>query len=92
MVFSGGPCTEGPGLVVSNELKEPIRSHHDIDRDSGKHFKRASKVMTVPSFYFFMINPDLFRSSTRHLPNEFLLTATSLISSLVVSIKLVSSK
>ncbi|KAI0761319.1 copii coat protein [Trametes elegans] len=43
MVFSGGPATEGPGLVVSNELKEPIRSHHDIDRDSAKHFKRASK-------------------------------------------------
>lgn len=47
MVFSGGPCTEGPGLVVSNELREPIRSHHDIERDSVKHFKRATKV---PSF------------------------------------------
>ncbi|CAE6469906.1 unnamed protein product [Rhizoctonia solani] len=43
MVFSGGPATEGPGMVVSNELREPIRSHHDIDRDSVKHFKRASK-------------------------------------------------
>ncbi|KAI0667265.1 copii coat protein [Trametes maxima] len=43
MVFAGGPATEGPGMVVSNELKEPIRSHHDIDRDSAKHFKRASK-------------------------------------------------
>ncbi|KAH8113783.1 copii coat protein [Phellopilus nigrolimitatus] len=43
MVFAGGPCTEGPGLVVSNELREPIRSHHDIDRDSVKHFKRATK-------------------------------------------------
>ncbi|KAL5499189.1 SEC23 [Sanghuangporus vaninii] len=43
MVFAGGPCTEGPGLVVSNELREPIRSHHDIDRDSAKHFKRATK-------------------------------------------------
>lgn len=44
MVFAGGPATEGPGMVVSNELKEPIRSHHDIDRDSVKHFKRATKV------------------------------------------------
>lgn len=44
MVFAGGPATDGPGMVVSNELKEPIRSHHDIDRDSAKHFKRASKV------------------------------------------------
>ena len=44
MVFAGGAATEGPGMVVSNELKEPIRSHHDIDRDSVKHFKRATKV------------------------------------------------
>jgi hypothetical protein len=44
MLFSGGPATDGPGLVVSPELREPIRSHHDIDRDSVKHFKRAAKV------------------------------------------------
>lgn len=43
MLFSGGPCTEGPGMVVGQELREPIRSHHDIDRDSVKHFKRATK-------------------------------------------------
>lgn len=43
MLFAGGPATEGPGLVVSNELKEPIRSHHDIDRDTVKHYKRAIK-------------------------------------------------
>ena len=35
-------------MVVNNELKEPIRSHHDIDRDSAKHFKRASKVINIP--------------------------------------------
>jgi protein transport protein SEC23 len=44
MLFSGGPATDGPGMVVSSELREPIRSHHDIDRDSVKHFKRATKV------------------------------------------------
>ncbi|KAF9512932.1 hypothetical protein BS47DRAFT_1317957 [Hydnum rufescens UP504] len=43
MLFSGGPATEGPGLVVGPALKEPIRSHHDIDRDTVKHFKRATK-------------------------------------------------
>lgn len=43
MLFAGGPATDGPGLVVSPELREPIRSHHDIDRDSVKHFKRATK-------------------------------------------------
>jgi hypothetical protein len=45
ILFAGGPATEGPGMVVSNELKEPIRSHHDIDRDTVKHYKRAIKVI-----------------------------------------------
>lgn len=47
MLFAGGPATEGPGMVVGQELREPIRSHHDIDRDSVKHFKRATKVSLV---------------------------------------------
>jgi protein transport protein SEC23 len=43
MLFSGGPATEGPGMVVGPELKEPIRSHHDIDRDNIKYYKKALK-------------------------------------------------
>lgn len=43
MLFAGGPATEGPGMVVSNELKEPIRSHHDIERESAKYYKKAIK-------------------------------------------------
>ncbi|KIJ36358.1 hypothetical protein M422DRAFT_261312 [Sphaerobolus stellatus SS14] len=43
MVFTGGAATEGPGMVVGPELREPIRSHHDIEKDSIKHFKRAVK-------------------------------------------------
>jgi hypothetical protein len=78
-------------MVVSNELKEPIRSHHDIDRDSAKHFKRASKVIKMPHFCF-VTNPNPSRSSTRHSLNEFLLMVMSLISSLAVLIKSGSSK
>jgi protein transport protein SEC23 len=44
MLFSGGPATEGPGMVVGPELREPIRSHHDIDRDNIKYYKKALKV------------------------------------------------
>lgn len=44
MLFTGGPATEGPGMVVGPELKEPIRSHHDIDKDNIKYFKKALKV------------------------------------------------
>ncbi|KAK4046985.1 GTPase-activating protein S23 [Microbotryomycetes sp. JL201] len=43
MLFAGGPATEGPGMVVGVELREPIRSHHDIERDNVRYFKRSSK-------------------------------------------------
>ncbi|CAG8641256.1 8956_t:CDS:2, partial [Paraglomus occultum] len=43
MLFCGGPATEGPGMVVGIELKEPIRSHHDIERDNIKYYKRSVK-------------------------------------------------
>ncbi|TPX32373.1 hypothetical protein SmJEL517_g04553 [Synchytrium microbalum] len=43
MLFSGGACTEGPGLIVGPELREPIRTHHDLDKDTAKHAKKASK-------------------------------------------------
>ncbi|KAG2366035.1 hypothetical protein BDR07DRAFT_1470221 [Suillus spraguei] len=49
MGFTGGPAMEGPGMVVSNELKEPICSHHNIERDSTKHYKRALKFYEGPA-------------------------------------------
>lgn len=47
MLFAGGPATEGPGLVVGPELREPMRSHHDIDRDNIKYYKKALKVRSI---------------------------------------------
>ncbi|XP_041353261.1 protein transport protein Sec23A-like isoform X2 [Gigantopelta aegis] len=43
MLFVGGPCTQGPGMVVGDELKHPIRSHHDIEKDNCKYMKKAMK-------------------------------------------------
>ncbi|KJE96351.1 hypothetical protein, variant [Capsaspora owczarzaki ATCC 30864] len=43
MLFMGGPATQGPGIAVSNELKEPIRSTHDIEKDNAKYLKKALK-------------------------------------------------
>ncbi|XP_076441689.1 protein transport protein Sec23A-like isoform X2 [Babylonia areolata] len=43
MLFLGGPCTQGPGMVVGDELKHPIRSHHDIEKDNCKYMKKAMK-------------------------------------------------
>lgn len=48
MLFAGGAATEGPGMVVGPELREPIRSHHDIDRDNVKYYKKALKVNLLP--------------------------------------------
>ncbi|VUG17538.1 SEC23 [Brettanomyces bruxellensis] len=43
MLFSAGACTFGPGKIVGTELKEPIRSHSDIDKGSASHYKKAVK-------------------------------------------------
>lgn len=53
MLFTGGPCTEGPGMVVGPELRESIRSHHDIDRDNIKYYKKALKVRQID--YIFLL-------------------------------------
>lgn len=42
-LFSAGLCTLQPGMIVGNKLKEPIRSHSDIDKDNAKHYKKAVK-------------------------------------------------
>lgn len=42
-LFSGGPPTQGPGMAVGPELREPIRSHHDLEKDTARHAKKALK-------------------------------------------------
>ncbi|XP_078001202.1 protein transport protein Sec23A-like [Glandiceps talaboti] len=43
MLFVGGPATQGPGMVVNDELKMPIRSHHDVEKDNIKYMRKAIK-------------------------------------------------
>ncbi|KAK9703143.1 Sec23/Sec24 helical domain [Popillia japonica] len=43
MMFLGGPCSQGPGQVLNDDLKQPIRSHHDIHKDNAKYMKKAIK-------------------------------------------------
>uniref|UniRef100_A0A8C3M6E9 Protein transport protein SEC23 n=1 Tax=Chrysolophus pictus TaxID=9089 RepID=A0A8C3M6E9_CHRPC len=47
MLFTGGPPTQGPGMVVGDELKTPIRSWHDIEKDNARFMKKATKVNAV---------------------------------------------
>ncbi|KAI3743137.1 hypothetical protein L1987_60840 [Smallanthus sonchifolius] len=37
----GGPCTEGPGSIVSEDLSDPVRSHKDLDKDAAPYFRKA---------------------------------------------------
>lgn len=43
MLFVGGPCSQGPGQVLNDDLKQPIRSHHDIHKDNARYMKKAIK-------------------------------------------------
>ena len=43
MLFTGGACTSGPGMVVDCPLKEPLRSHHMIEKGTAKYYKSACK-------------------------------------------------
>lgn len=43
-LFAAGACTFGPGQIVGTELKEPLRSHSDIEKGSAKHYKEAVKL------------------------------------------------
>ena len=43
MLFIGGPPTVGPGMIVSTELKEHMRSHHDLHKGNAPFFKGAVK-------------------------------------------------
>ena len=52
MLFTGGPCTQGPGMVVGEELKIPIRSHHDIVKENAPFLKKATRVRSDVNVFF----------------------------------------
>lgn len=45
MLFMGGPPTQGAGQVTTNDFKDTIRSHHDIEKDlpSARFHKKSAK-------------------------------------------------
>lgn len=48
MLFVGGPCSQGPGQVVNDELKQPIRSHHDIEKvNTGTELSVSALLFTL---------------------------------------------
>ncbi|KAL7678306.1 hypothetical protein ACOME3_004536 [Neoechinorhynchus agilis] len=41
LMFIDGPCTHGIGMVVNEELKNPIRSHNELCKDQAKYSRKA---------------------------------------------------
>ncbi|KAG9452545.1 hypothetical protein H6P81_005449 [Aristolochia fimbriata] len=41
MVFTSGPATVGPGMIVETDLSMPIRNHHDIISGSSPHYRKS---------------------------------------------------
>lgn len=80
MLFAGGPATEGPGLVVGPELREPIRSHHDIDHDNIKYYKKSLKVRTMfGDLCHFFPNSGSSSTTLRDVPHKMGTSLTYLL-------------
>eukprot|EP01125_Pyxidicula_operculata_P000171 TRINITY_DN1024_c0_g1_i1.p1 TRINITY_DN1024_c0_g1~~TRINITY_DN1024_c0_g1_i1.p1 ORF type:complete len:759 (+),score=166.35 TRINITY_DN1024_c0_g1_i1:50-2326(+) len=47
ITLSGGPATIGQGLVVAQDIKEPIRSHSELAKEAAKHVHKATKYYTL---------------------------------------------
>jgi protein transport protein SEC23 len=68
MLFTGGPATYGPGLVVSDDLKEPIRSHTDLQKENAKHTKSAMKVQQAHTSNVYEIKLAIFSKTRIAIP------------------------
>ncbi|XP_065557092.1 protein transport protein Sec23A-like isoform X2 [Artemia franciscana] len=43
MSFIGGACTDGLGMIVDDDLRNTIRTHHVIEQGQAKYLKKATK-------------------------------------------------
>ncbi|EUB61253.1 Protein transport protein Sec23A [Echinococcus granulosus] len=41
LFFLGGPATQGPGMIIDDDLKNIIRSHHDVEKDNCPYMRKA---------------------------------------------------
>ncbi|KAG4923048.1 hypothetical protein JHK87_048588 [Glycine soja] len=42
LVFTSGPATLGPGIVVDSDRRQPIRTHHHIFNAQATHYAKSS--------------------------------------------------
>lgn len=60
MCFIGGAVTVGPGKIVDVHKKEPLRSHHDIDKAKASHLANISGGLQNMSGGVAKVNPLLW--------------------------------
>lgn len=60
MCFIGGAVTVGPGKIVDVHKKEPLRSHHDIDKAKALHLTNISGGIQNISGGVAKVNPLLW--------------------------------
>jgi len=58
MLFTSGPCTSGPGAIVSRMKEEDIRSHADLAKNAESLHKPACE------YYAKLAHPSLFANPT----------------------------
>eukprot|EP00246_Nothoceros_aenigmaticus_P007083 TRINITY_DN20697_c0_g1_i1.p1 TRINITY_DN20697_c0_g1~~TRINITY_DN20697_c0_g1_i1.p1 ORF type:complete len:804 (+),score=152.01 TRINITY_DN20697_c0_g1_i1:372-2783(+) len=46
LLFTAGPATVGPGMIVDTDLGKSIRTHQDLANDNAPHYKKACKFYT----------------------------------------------
>lgn len=42
LLLAGGPCTMGPGQIVSRDYAEALRTHKDLEKGAAKFFAPAA--------------------------------------------------
>ena len=42
---------QGPGMVVDEELKNPMRSHHDLEKENARYVRKAIKVQQQQVYF-----------------------------------------
>lgn len=43
LLLAGGPCTLGPGQIVSRDYAEPLRTHKDLAKGTAKFFAPSAE-------------------------------------------------
>lgn len=71
LCFTGGVCTYGPGQIVGNQLREPLRSHHDIETSKqttlAKNIKLPQTTNYTVNYSLVLKAKEFYKTITQHL-------------------------